>query len=296
MLSNLDALSLDHQPEIEEFLRRFPPDISELTFTNLFIWRDYYRIFVAYHLGFLTLLAKNPEGDPFFFPPVGEGDLQAWFQDALGYLKEKGNAPRIARVPDKIRKLLTSRPAFKTHLDRDNSDYVYKTEKLIRLSGNKYHTLKNHINRFNKQYPWEYFSLTPALKNECLDLQEEWCRLRQCVESPGLLNEEQAIIEAFNHMDHLKYKGGVIRVDGKVEAFTLGELLNPQTVVIHIEKANPKLSGLYALIQQQFLENEWSHIPYVNREQDLGLEGLRKAKLSYNPEFMVNKYIVTEKE
>jgi uncharacterized protein len=293
MLSNLEVLTLDHQTDIEDFLRRFPPEISELSFTNLFIWRHYYRFLTVRHQGFLTLLAQPPDGEPFFFPPVGEGDLQTWFHDVLGYLKEKGFAPRVARVPEKISKLIASWPSLKTLFDRDNSDYVYRAQNLIRLSGNKYHTLKNHVNRFNKQVAWEYFSLTPELKNECLDLQEEWCRLRQCLESPGLLSEEQAIIEALNHMDPLKYKGGVIRIDGKVEAFTLGELLNPKTVVIHIEKANPQLSGLYALIQQQFLEKEWSEIPYVNREQDLGLDGLRKAKLSYHPEFMVNKYVVT---
>lgn len=296
MLSDLEVLTLDHQSPIEDCLRRFPPEISELSFTNLFIWRHYYRFLTTHHQGFLTLLAQPPEKKPFFFPPVGEGDLRSWFDDVLGYLKGKGFSPRIARVPDKIRKECASWPVLKILPDRDNSDYVYRTQNLIRLSGNKYHTLKNHINRFNKQYSWEYFSLTPELKNECLDLQEEWCRLRQCLESPGLLSEEQAIIEAFNHMDRLKYRGGVIRVAGKVEAFTLGELLNPQTVVIHIEKANPQLPGLYSLIQQQFLEREWSEIPYVNREQDLGVDGLRKAKLSYHPEFMVNKFIVMERQ
>jgi hypothetical protein len=152
--------------------------------------------------------------------------------------------------------------------------------------------LKNHINRFNKKHDWEYSPLTPELIAECLELQEEWCRLKQCVESPSLLSEEQAIIEALTHIELLKYKGGVIRIQGKVEAFTLGELLNPETVVIHIEKGNPKLTGLYPMIQQQFLAEEWSDIPYVNREQDLGIQGLRKAKSSYNPEFMVNKYII----
>jgi uncharacterized protein len=292
MLSDLEVLTLDHQNDMEDFFRRFPPEISELSFTNLFIWRHYYHFQTTHHRGFLTLLADPPEAAPFFFPPVGEGDLQGWIFDCFDFLKSKGFPPGIARVPEKIQKELTSSLSLKTLLDRNNSDYVYRTEKLVRLSGNKYHTLKNHINRFNKQYAWEYSPLTPALVGECLDLQEEWCRLRQCLESPSLLSEEQAIIEAINHIDRLHYRGGVIRVQGKVEAFTLGEPLNPETAVIHIEKANPQLPGLYSLLQQQFLEKEWAETPWVNREQDLGVAGLRKAKQALHPEFMVHKYFV----
>ncbi len=294
MLSKLEVLSLNHQMVIEDFLRRHPPEISELSFTNLYIWRHYYQFQTTLHRGFLTLLAQPPGTKPFFFPPVGQGDLQAWAFDCLAYLKGKGFPPRLCRVPENIQKVLSSLPELKAVLDRNNSDYVYLSQNLIRLSGNKYHTLKNHINRFSKQFSWEYLPLTPELIGECLDLQEEWCRLKQCLESPSLLSEEQAIIEAINHLDRLNYRGGVIRVQGKVEAFTLGELLNPETVVIHIEKANPQLPGLYSLTQQQFLEREWSEVPYVNREQDLGLAGLRKAKLSYHPEFMVNKYTITQ--
>ncbi len=292
MFPTFEDLSLKHQTLIEDFLRRYPPEISEMTFTNLFIWRHYYQFQVSFHKGFLTFMAHPPETSPFLLPPLGKGDLAAWALDCLDFLKAQGFPPRLSRLPESAIKVLTSLPNLKIILDRNNSDYVYRTQNLIRLSGNKYHTLKNHINRLNKKYAWEYLPLTPELIVECLDLQEEWCRLKQCVESPSLLSEEQAIIEALTHIDLLNYKGGVIRIQGKVEAFTLGELLNPETVVIHIEKGNPELSGLYPLIQQQFLDQEWGLIPYVNREQDLGIQGLRKAKSSYHPEFMINKYII----
>lgn len=295
MLLTFKALSLKHHVLIEDFLRRTPPEISELTFTNLFIWRHYYQFQVTLLRGFLTLLAHPPGSTPFFFPPIGTGDLQDWALDCLGYLKDQGFPPRLGRLSERDIKELSSLPGLKTTPDRNNSDYVYRIRDLIHLSGNKYHTLKNHINRFNKKVSWEYLPLTPQLVGQCLDLQEEWCRLKQCLESPSLQSEEQAIIEALKHIDRLHYKGGVIRIQGKVEAFTLGELLNPETVVIHIEKANPALPGLYPLIQQQFLEREWEGFPFVNREQDLGIQGLRKAKLSYHPEFMVNKYLVTSK-
>jgi hypothetical protein len=179
--------------------------------------------------------------------------------------------------------------------DRDNSDYVYRTEDLINLEGNKYHGKKNHINKFKKNHSYEYSPLTPELVEQCLALEAQWCDIRHCELYPGLAGEERAIYEALTNMNHLDFKGGVILVNGKVEAFALGELLNPETAVIHIEKANPAFEGLYQLINQEFCAHEWAEVPFVNREQDLGEEGLRKAKLSYHPHHLVNKYTVTLK-
>lgn len=216
--------------------------------------------------------------------------MEAWLAACLEYFKSQGLPPRFERLPESVIKALPERRDLKVVFDRDNSDYVYATKNMIRLSGNRYHTPKNHINRFSKHHVWEYQPLTADLISECLRVQEEWCLSKNCSESHGLINEDRAINEALTHFGQLKYQGGVIRVGGKVEAFTLGELLNPETVVIHIEKANPDLPGLNPLIQQQFLLHTWSHIPWVNREQDLGIEGLRKSKMSYHPEFLVEKF------
>jgi len=292
MLPPFEPLSLAHQGLVDDFFRRFPPQISEFTFTNLFIWRRYYQFQVSVIDGFLTLLGQSPGSAPFLFPPVGQGDLRAWAQTGFETLGKAGHRPRISRVPSPLAGELASFPGVELVLDRDNSDYVYLTENLVHLSGNRYHSQKNHVNRLKKTGEWEYFPLTPELVDECLNLQEAWCRLRQCEESPSLLNEEQAIVEAFKHIDFLPYRGGVIRMGGKVEAFSLGEILNPDTVVIHVEKANPEIPGLYALINQQFLEKEWSTVRYVNREQDLGEPGLRKAKESYHPDHLVEKFIL----
>jgi uncharacterized protein len=292
MFPPFEPLSLAHQGLVDDFFRRFPPQISEFTFTNLFIWRQYYQARVSVVHDFLTFLGQPPGSAPFLFPPVGEGDIRAWTRSVFEALRTAGHSPRINRVAAPVAGELASLPGAEPVLDRDNSDYVYLTENLVNLSGNRYHSQKNHVNRLKKNSDWEYLTLTPELVNECLNLQETWCRLRQCEESPSLLNEEQAIVEALKHIDFLPYRGGVIRIRGKVEAFSLGEILNPDTVVIHVEKANPEIPGLYALINQQFLEREWSPIRYVNREQDLGEPGLRKAKESYHPDHLVEKFIL----
>jgi hypothetical protein len=182
---------------------------------------------------------------------------------------------------------------MRVDLDRDQSDYIYLVKDLTKLEGRKYHRKRNHIKQFKEKYSYQYLSLTPEWISESLRLETDWCDLRHCELVLGLANESVAIKEALTHFDQLNMKGGAILIDGKLEAFTLGEPLNPETVVIHIEKANPVFEGLYPLINQVFLENEWSAHLYVNREQDLGEEGLRKAKESYFPHHMIHKYILT---
>jgi hypothetical protein len=286
-------LSLEERALIETAFLRLAPSISEFTFTNLFIWRHAYQLKISRLRDFLCLLSDKGETS-FFFPPIGEGDRVKCCQLLLHYLKEKGVPPRISRVPES----LVTQTDWKTagmvaEFDRDQSDYVYLVKDLIKLEGRKYHRKRNHIKQFKEKYSYQYIPLTSEWIQECLRLETEWCDLRHCEAVPGLANESIAIKETFTHFDQLSVKGGVILIGGKVEAFTLGEPLNRETVVIHIEKANPAFEGLYPLINQAFLEKEWSEYVYINREQDLGEEGLRKAKESYFPHHMINKYMIT---
>jgi hypothetical protein len=124
----------------------------------------------------------------------------------------------------------------------------------------------------------------------CIALSEAWCTWRRCSEDLGLTSEWEAVGELLRHFHRLEVVGGVLLCNGRVEAYSVGELLNEDTAVVHIEKANPDIPGLYALINQQFCENSWHAVTYVNREQDLGEEGLRKAKLSYYPDHLVEKH------
>jgi hypothetical protein len=289
----LKDLTLEDKPLCDQLFNQFPPQISEFTFTNLFIWRQAYQIKISRLQNFLCLLSEQ-EGSSFFFPPIGEGDVIECYQNLLQYLRGKGIPPKIVRVPEAVVAEIDWKiSGMKAELDRNQSDYVYLTQDLTELKGRKYHRKRNHIKQFQEKYSYQYIPLTPEWIPQCLQLETEWCDLRQCEASPGLLNESLAIKEAFTHYEELGVKGGAILINAKVEAFTLGDPLNPETVVIHIEKANPAYEGLYPTIHQAFLENQWSGTTYVNREQDLGEEGLRKAKESYFPHHMVNKYTVT---
>jgi hypothetical protein len=292
-LPQFKELSLQEKPLLDKSFIQSAPLISEFTFTNLFIWRYAYQIRISSLQNFLCLLSDQGE-QSFFFPPIGEGDMIKCYEGMLRFLEGKAAVPKIARVPESgMAQIDWKTTGMKAELDRDQSDYIYLTKDLIQLEGRKYHRKRNHIKQFKEKYSYQYIPLTSECIPECLRLENEWCDLRHCEVIQGLANESVAIKEAFTHFEQLGVKGGAILINGKLEAFTLGEPLNPETVVIHVEKANPAYEGLYPLINQVFLENEWSGYKYVNREQDLGEEGLRKAKESYFAHHMVNKYLIT---
>lgn len=289
---NINAKAL-----FDRYLNIYNPQISELTFTNLFMWRKYYKLRYTEVDGLLCIISVPDNGLPYALKPVGEvtgGNFEKAISGLKKYFLENGWRLVFKKVAEDelvyFKDFVSSDESIV--FDRDNSDYVYLTEDLISLRGKKFHGKKNHINRFKRQYDFEYVRLDTGLVDECSRIMEEWCKEKDCCCQRGDYCERYANMELLNNYTALGCKGALIKVDGSFEAFTAGEMLNGDTAVIHIEKANSRIDGLYALVNQQFCENEWRDTTYVNREQDLGIEGLRKAKLSYNPVKMINKYIV----
>ena len=182
---------------------------------------------------------------------------------------------------------------FTVTADRDNYDYVYLADKLISLSGRKLHSKKNHLNAFKKLYPAaEYLPITAEIIPECLEQLDRWYEIRIADEpdDPFIGYERAAIREIFADFDYFKLKGGAIRLNDKIIAFTYGEQLNDDTAVVHVEKADPDIRGAYPAINQGYVANTWCGMTYINREEDMGHEGLRKAKESYKPEKMIEKF------
>ena len=274
----------------DEFLRKDPPRISELTFTNLFIWRHHYRPVWLQWNECLLIIFHPQTGTTYGLAPFGPGDKKSALDVLSEEIAKQTSDVRICRVEEEFIKNHIDPAKYAVVNDRDNSDYVYLTKDLIDLSGNKYHRKKNHLNQFIKNYAFEYHPLNTELVKRVLGMQEAWCQIRECVVKPDLLAEDFAVREALTGYEELGYQGGAILINSVVEAFSLGEPLNEDTAVIHIEKANPEIPGLYAAINQLFCLNAWSNFTYINREQDMGSEGLRKAKESYYPHHMVDKY------
>ncbi len=183
---------------------------------------------------------------------------------------------------------------FQVAYDRDLADYVYESERLLTLSGKKLHAKRNHINKFKETYPdWQYESITEENTGECLEMAQAWRVLNGCDEDENKHAEFCVTLNALKLRRELGLKGGLLRADGRVVAFTLGEAVGDDTFVVHIEKAYADVQGAYPMINQQFVAHEGAAYRYINREEDTGAEGLRKAKLSYYPDRMLEKGIVT---
>ena len=286
-------LELDDQDLFDRYLRLDPPQISELTFTNLFMWRQHYHPLWRSVHDCLTVILR-PEGRaPVGLPPLGPGNKSAALTALFEHLREFTADPRVARADDAFVEKWVDPAGFRAEPDPDQSDYVYRVRDLIELAGRKYHQKKNHLNYFLKNIRFECRPLGPELVGDVLNMQESWCALRACAENPGLNAEDTAVYEALSHFGRLNYNGLAMIIDGRVEAFALGERLNPNTAVVHIEKANPDIRGLHAAVNRMYCSEIIPDIEYVNREQDLGVEGLRRAKQSYYPHHMVNKYVLT---
>jgi hypothetical protein len=195
----------------------------------------------------------------------------------------------FVRIPEETATTLRN-AGLNVEADRDNWDYVYLVSDMVALKGRRYHKKRNLIKQCLAAYTCEYERITPERIAECLEMQEEWCEVRGCGKDPGLCTEAAAIRETFLHFETLQVIGGSIRVNGKIRAYALGEELKPGTAVCHFEKAMPGIRGLGQLINQWFTMYDLSGFQFVNREQDLGIPGLRQAKESYYPHHMVHKF------
>lgn len=186
---------------------------------------------------------------------------------------------------------------FAIEYNRDLADYVYETEKLASLAGKKLHAKRNHINKFKNLYPdWSYETLTDDNVEDCFQMALKWRNKNGCEDDPEKNAEMCVTLNSLRLYKELGLRGGVLKAGGQIVAFTVGEPVSDDTFVVHIEKAFAEVDGAYPMINQQFVQHECMEYEYVNREEDTGAEGLRRAKLSYRPVFLEEKGIVKEME
>ena len=286
---NFKPITLEDRDIINKYLETEQNMGCEMSFSSLYIWRKAYNIRYAIIEDCLVLWSKdgdNPAGLRF---PVGNGDKLAAAKIACDYMVSVGEKPQFYGVTgDNVEFIKNNTDEYEFGDMSVYSDYVYETEKMIKLSGKKLHSKKNHLNKFKKTYSYEYLKIRPEDKEDILRAYDVWADITD----KYLAAERESIGDITENIDYLGIKGAMLKVDGEIVAFTFGDRLTDNMAVIHIEKANTSYDGAYAAINQMFAENEWSEYKYLNREDDCGIEGLRKAKRSYQPVFMVEKYKV----
>lgn len=288
-------IDLSHQREVTEFFSEYPIQASEYTFTNLFAFKNTYNFKLSLLDESLIILKDK---DPIsIFCPVGNIKSPGVMETLFDWLKKQTDNPYMERVPESfVSTYIKGNEDFLIEEERDHFDYIYNLKELAELKGRKYHDKRNKANKFRTLYNYEYLSLTPDIIDDCLDFEDYWCEVKECEKYFGLENERVAILQMLLNFEALNIKGGAIRINDRIEALTLGEKMLEDTYVIHVEKANTNIPGLYQVINQEFLMHDAQDCMYVNREQDLGVPGLRNSKMSYNPVRFIKKFRIKKKQ
>lgn len=286
-------IDINSKDIIKEFFNSQRIEASDMLFGNLYIWHFSRDIEYALIDDCLVIKTKfSDEKYPFIFYPLGLGDRFAAIKKTMDYFLDN-------KIPFSFRSLETYQKnelesnmpnMFDIVSNRDRFDYLYNVSDLINLSGRKLHNKKNHLNKFKNLYPdFVYERIDSSNNLEVLSIYTAWFNDNPNL-NDGLINEFKGIEASLKNFHLLDMKGAIIRIEGKIAALSLAEQINDNSVVIHIEKGNIFYDGIYQAINQQFLANDWSHMEFVNREEDLGIQGLRHAKMTYNPIRFVEKF------
>ncbi len=291
MSLTFEPICLDRQQEYHDALEGCPQLMtSDFSFANVWGWAEHYGLEWAFNKGLCFIRQTLPE--PVYWAPLGPWEDYDWA--SCEAMREAG---RFIRVPEALTRLWSVAFGNKIVIEesRDHWDYVYSVEELIALKGKKFHKKKNLFNQFRKNYDYDYQPMTSECVEEVLEMQDEWYKwYEENNPSEALRAENHVITRVLHNMDQIQgLMGATLRVDGKVIAYTVAEPLCEDSLVIHFEKGDVRFKGVYQAINQMFLENEGTAYTNVNREQDLGDEGLRKAKMSYNPSFFLKKFEAT---
>lgn len=271
----------------------------DYSFANMCSWRFLYDSEFAIEEGFLLIRFRIEEKSrPAYMMPVGEGDLKRAIERLEADSLALGHPLCMLGVtPDAELLLEQAFPGDFYYIpERDYYDYIYLREDLAQLKGRKFQAKRNHINNFKKRYTYEYKPITPDLVERCLELEAKWYRANVSREDEAeLSNERRSMQYALRHYAELGLRGGTLFVGDELVAFTFGAPINNRTFGVHVEKADTAFEGAFTMINQAFAADLPEQYMYVNREEDLGIEGLRKSKLSYNPTLLLKKSAAIKK-
>lgn len=300
-----NQITIGSRAVLEEYLNSFEYKTSGLSFTSLYMWRNI-NFFSWQIIGDYLCIAglshlELEKKEAFLFPPLTKtgqyepAKLRETILAARKIFEENGQRFNIRLLPLHMIEIIEA--AFPGELrfieDRPNYDYVYLTRDLIQLAGRQYHSKKNHLNYFRENYSYEYKSLTSSMAEEAMTFIREFNLRKQLPdhEMDLLRMEEIAMEDVFYNLERVGYLTGALIIDGRLQALSIGGALGRKTVTVHVEKANVEYRGAYQAINNEFCRHMASHVKYINREEDMGIPGLRKAKLSYKPIKLIENHI-----
>nr|WP_156987463.1 phosphatidylglycerol lysyltransferase domain-containing protein [Paeniclostridium sordellii] len=292
-------IDIDSKQVLDKYFELVDYEACEYCFTTLYMWKELYNTKYYVEKDFAIVAGEYENKGFLILPLASKENMYKAFDFIIKYFEKSGRKIFLKAISKEVVNYLRKEyeDRFIYIEERNNFDYIYEGESLRTLSGRKNQKKRNHLNSFIKEYGdrVEYRKLSERDFEDCKNVMSKW--LADKGEDSEFDSEVRAIKRIFDNYDKLKDKIKIagIYIDSKLEAFSIGEMLNKDMAVIHIEKANSDIRGLYPYINKEFLVNEFSDVKFVNREEDLGIEGLRKAKLSYHPIKFAEKYTVIER-
>ncbi len=291
MSLSFKKIELEDKEIFDNYYKQTPQYSAYVSFVTLFGWRKIVDYDLAFKNGeiFIKFFNKTKKRNYFFMPQNTKDSVKA----AIETLLSENEIPDFYNITEKQKDIISELYGnkFSFERNRNGDNYIYTSESLAALSGKKLHSKKNKLNKFKKTYQYEYVKVDKTNVDECLSISKKWCE-RKCRDNSDTA-DFTACEEVLNNLEKLNVKCGALKCDNKIIAFSVGEKVAPDMAIIHYEKADTDYDGSYAAINNEFIINEWSDIKYINREEDMGIEGLRKAKMAYCPEFMLETYIAT---
>ena len=292
-------ITLKDKKWMDPILKRQNSRSCDFNFSNLYVWDRYYKMLAA-KTGERIVLRNLSEEKPMYSFPVGSGDLYPAILAIEEYCASYGDSLILCGIEEEgMEQIEAMFPGkFSFELDEQECDYIYLAEKLSTFSGKALHGQKNHCNRFEKEHDWEFVSLTRELIPGCIDMLRCWTETNKDRLDRSITVEHDAATRAFAAYEELDLEGGVLLADGEIVGYSIGEMTNDDTFDVHFEKAETEINGAYTMVCREMTKmamNNHENLVYINREDDMGLERLRQAKLNLKPEYILKKYIATSR-
>lgn len=281
---------LDDLPYIRKICENYGTMGCDCSTANIFIWRNKYDIRICIYNGFFVL-AYFRDGKPWGYSfPIGEGDPTSVIAEIFNDAKQRSVEANFVMLTSAQKQKLVEITGYKFSFKEllGDEDYIYRNYDLSLLPGKRFHAKRNHISKFNRAYPnWSFVFINKNNKRDALRVTEQWCKDREI--NPYTNEEYKAISEALDNYEKLNLHGGILYVDDEPAAMTMGCEINKKTFDVIFEKALVKYDGVYSKINNEFVKTLVG-FEFINREEDMGIESLKQAKLSYHPIVILKRY------
>ncbi|NYT01147.1 MAG: DUF2156 domain-containing protein [Methanosarcinales archaeon] len=293
--SSFKPVSLEDRDLFASHYARYPQVHSDNTFTNMICWNHYahYRYALVEEC---IVLSSTIDGNTRYRPPIGPRNPELLAEVMSLAARSKSSLPLVILDPDTREWISGIYPQLTFCPERNYFDYVYRASDLAGLPGKKYHTIRRQLNQFQRDCAWGVEPITADNVGEVREFLNQWCEWKDCDSEPVLANEKDAVFFAISHYSELQLSGLVIRVDGKIAAMAIFERMNDDTALVHFEKGIPDCKGIYRSINAETARHLADNYTYINRESDMGVEGIREAKMRYQPHHMVEVHFVSREE